>query len=137
LNCCTNSLARLTGSGRVRDELAVEEGYGESFEDAGIGELVPNTGGTEAPLTYTLIGLWGCRGSSSIDALWSNLVGLEEGSGGDELTVSSAYVQGIVVSDGRASEKTLGGSGDDHDGAVHDGVRWAGLDEARKRESLR
>jgi hypothetical protein len=138
LNCCTNSFARLTGSGIVRDELAVEEGYGEDFEDTATDELVPNIDGTDTPVTYTLSGLGGCRGSSGIDELWSNLAGLEEGSGGDELTVSSAYVQGIVASEGRASnEKTLGGLGDDHDGAVHDGVRWGELDEARKRLTWR
>jgi hypothetical protein len=139
-NCCANSFARLTGSGRVRAELGtVEEGGGEGF--AGVGKIVSNIGGSDAPVTYTVSGLEGRGGCSGIDELGSSLAGLEGGSGGgDELRLSSGYVFGIVASDGRPSEeKTLGRSrlGDDHDGAVHDGVRWGGLDETRKRESLR
>jgi hypothetical protein len=140
-NCCANSFARLTGSGRVRAELGwtVEEGDGEGF--AGVGKIVPNIGGTDAPVTYTVSGLEGRGGCSGIDELRSYLARLEGGSGGgDELRLSSGYVLGIVASDRRPSEeKTLRRSrlGDDHDGAVHDGVRWGGLDEARKRESLR
>jgi hypothetical protein len=99
LNCCTNSLARLIGSnGRSRGG---EIGELDGMSVGGVGSYERlNT----ALLTYTLTGLvdfdWGS--GSGIEELRSTLIGLvesEDGFGGEELSSSSGYVQGMLASE--------------------------------------
>jgi hypothetical protein len=72
---------------------------------------------------YALTGPAHFEGSSGIEELGSPLtdfVAFEEGLGGEELSPSSGYVQGIVASE----EKTRSGArlGEDHDGVWDDGI---------------
>lgn len=100
-------------------------------EDAGGGELdLACLGGVEsherfntAAPTYTLTGPVDFEGGSGLEELRSVLtdfVESEGGLGGDELSSSSGYVQGMVASEEKIrSEARLG---EDHDGVSDDGI---------------
>jgi hypothetical protein len=136
-------LARLAGlTGRVGE--LESRGSRVRPEDTGVGELDSSLGGlyerwTTTPLTYTLIGLSGLGGAGGTEEDKTLSV---VGCSGDELRGSSGYVHGIVASEEKlypGSEKTSGTArlGEDHDRVADDGVGCGGLDEARKRVSLR